>query len=174
MSLILSKCTTDQLGELAEISRSTFRDAFAHLNDPADFEAYMQKSFSDEAISKELGNPLSEFYLVYYHNRLAAYFKINKAGAQTDLQQPDSLELERIYVQKDFQGKRIGRWILDQLIEMAREKGFSTIWLGVWEENRDAIRFYELYGFKKFDQHPYYIGEDRQTDWLMRLDITTL
>ncbi|MGB5647238.1 MAG: GNAT family N-acetyltransferase, partial [Muriicola sp.] len=83
-------------------------------------------------------------------------------------------ELERIYVLTHYQGQGIGDWIMEQVIRLAKEAEKRFIWLGVWEKNTAAIRFYEKKGFIKFGKHPYYIGKDKQMDWLMKLDLTTL
>ena len=174
MRLSLQRCKTEHLNELVHLSRSTFQEAFAHLNDPVDFEHYLNSAFSRQAIFEELSNPASAFYFVYYETELAGYFKLNSAGAQTDLHDPESIEIERIYVHKDFQGRKIGQWMVDQIREIAFREEKKYLWLGVWEVNQAAIRFYQTNGFEKFGEHPYYIGKDKQTDWLMRCDITTL
>ena len=174
MELFLEKCQMHQLDDLVEISRSTFSEAFAHLNDPADFDSYLNRAFSSQTIAEELQNQDSFFYFAFYKTEIVGYFKLNKAQAQTDLQDEDSLEIERIYVDKKYQGRRIGAWMVTEIIKMAVQADFKFLWLGVWEVNQDAIRFYKAHGFKKFGEHPYFIGKDKQTDWLMRLDITTL
>ncbi len=102
---------------------------------------------------------------------ITGYFKINQGNAQTDIYDENAMELERIYILKNFQGKRLGAWALNKVLEFAKEGGAQYVWLGVWEHNSKAIRFYERHGFKKFGEHPYYIGNDRQNDWLMRFDI---
>ena len=174
MELFLEKCHLDHLDDLVNISRNTFTTAFAHLNDPADFESYLDQAFSKHQIKIELQNPDSSFYFVHCDDQLAGYYKLNQASAQTELQDEESFEIERIYVDQQFQGRKIGRWMITQIIDLAKKEGVKYLWLGVWEVNQDAIRFYQSRGFKKFGEHPYYIGKDKQTDWLMRLDITTL
>ena len=67
--------------------------------------------------------------------------------------------------------KGLVKAILDEIISLCRTKKVAFLWLGVWEANRAAIRFYERHGFKKFGEHPYFIGEDKQTDWLMKIEI---
>src|SRR5690606_32355470 len=119
-------------------------------------------------LEEELLTPDTSFYFVYLENELAAYFKLNEFLAQTDIREEKSLEIERIYVLKPFQGKRIGQSILKEIKGIARKKEKQFIWLGVWEQNSRAIRFYEREGFTKFGTHPYYIGRDKQTDWLLR------
>ncbi|MGB5238598.1 MAG: GNAT family N-acetyltransferase [Flavobacteriaceae bacterium] len=174
MELSLLKCTTDQLDVLVEISRSTFRDTFEHLNDPKDFHSYLETAFDKTKIENELKNSELSYYLVYNEGKTVAYFKVNRAATQTDIADTDSLELERIYVRREYQGLKIGNWIMAQIIYFAQKTGTEYLWLGVWEENQPAIRFYQKLGFIKFRKHAFYIGKDKQTDWLMRLDIPKL
>ncbi len=174
MKLSLTLCTQHHLDELVELSRTTFVHAFKDQNNPEDFQAYLQDAFSRDTLASELNNIHSSFYFVYYNSLLAGYFKLNRASAQTEMQDAHSTEIERIYVHRDFQGKGIGQWMMERIKEIGVDHNSTYIWLGVWEKNRDAIRFYETHGFKKFGEHPYYVGKDKQTDWLMKRDITTL
>ncbi len=171
MPLELFPCTPKELSLLVEIGRETFIDAFADANDPKDFENYIEEAFSKKGIQVELNHPDSFFYLVYSEGKLAGYFKLNYLNAQTDIKSKEGAELERIYVLKDFQNQHIGQWMLEEAIKLARSTGKDFLWLGVWEENPRAIRFYERNGFEKFGKHPYYIGTDKQMDWLMKLDL---
>lgn len=174
MHLSLTKCTGQHLEELLELSRTTFIDAFAHLNDPDDFQTYLDGAFSEITLKRELNNSNSTFYFVDYDEQRAGYFKLNTKNAQTDISDKSSMEIERIYVLREYQGKGIGRWMLAEIEKIATRDKLKYLWLGVWQKNTDAIGFYENLGFTKFGEHSFYIGKDNQTDWLMRLDITTL
>ena len=171
MYLRLQKCSIDHLDQLTKVSRKTFIDAFEADNDPKNFQDYINFAFDKNKLGKELINPNTSFYFVYTDNDLVGYFKLNESLAQTDIKAKESIELERIYVLHQFQGKKIGQWMLDRIKELAFRKGKSCLWLGVWQKNTKAIKFYEKHGFSKFDTHPYYIGKDKQTDWLMRFDL---
>lgn len=166
----LQKCSSSELDELVGISRKTFVDAFEKFNDPSDFKAYIAFAFNRKKILSELINDNSAFYFVYQRESLVGYFKLNSGGAQTDLKLEESIELERIYVLEEFQGKKAGQWMLDQAIDLAITDQKKFLWLGVWQKNKRAIRFYEKHGFVKFGTHPYYIGQDKQTDWLMKFE----
>ncbi len=111
------------------------------------------------------------FYLAYEAQELVGYFKLNVGEAQNETFETSSIELERIYVTSQHQNRGLGKHLLNQIISIVKTKAVSFLWLGVWEENKAAIKFYERHGFKKFSSHPYYIGKDKQTDWLMRLKI---
>jgi len=174
MQLHLQKCDLSHLDEIVQLSRKTFKDAFETENDPVDFSNYMDSAFHKDVISAQIQNNDSCFYFVKANSTTVGYFKLNENFAQTDLKLAHSVELERIYILERFQGEGIGSWMLDKIKQMGFNKGKRFLWLGVWEKNQRAIRFYERLGFIKFGTHPYFIGKDQQTDWLMRLDLTNL
>ncbi len=171
MSLSLEKCTKASLDALVYLSRKTFIDAFEAVNNPKDFKTYIDFAFNKDKIEKELICEDSDFYFVRRKEEVVGYFKINWNEAQTDIRLPESMELERIYVLESFQGQQIGEWILEEVKKIALRMRKQFVWLGVWQKNLAAIKFYERHGFVKFSTHPYYIGADKQTDWLMRCDI---
>jgi ribosomal protein S18 acetylase RimI-like enzyme len=170
-SLKYKKCDVHDLEILTDFSMKTFIDAFEKDNHADDFKSYVTSAFNEKQIECELLNADSEFYFVYSDNVIVAYFKINQNTAQAEPFGKGALELSRIYVLKDFQGNNYGANILQEIIKMAKEKHKIWLWLGVWQLNLNAVRFYERHGFSKFDMHSFYIGNDRQTDWLMRLDL---
>ena len=51
---------------------------------------------------------------------------------------------------------------------MPKKNGFSWAWLGVWEHNTKAQAFYNRYGFEKFSQHRFMVGQKVDTDWLLK------
>jgi ribosomal protein S18 acetylase RimI-like enzyme len=171
MPIRLQRCTIADLDQLREVSVKTFRDAFEKQNNPEDFQLYLQKAFNTDQLKGELLNPETIFYWAFAGNERVGYCKINEGSAQSELQDPDALELERIYVFKGYQGKGYGRSALNQILQLGREKAKNYLWLGVWEHNHRAIRFYKEYGFTTFDKHPYYIGSDRQMDWMMKIEL---
>lgn len=162
------KLSPEDLPELKEISRSTFYDAFAWGNNPDDLAAYLNATFSDENLRKELLNPLSEFYFAELEGKTVGYFKINLGDAQTDLKEEDGMELERIYVKKKFQNKKIGQKMLLTVMEMAIQRKMKYLWLGVWEKNEKAIQFYLRNDFVLEGEHSFMIGTDLQTDKIMK------
>jgi ribosomal protein S18 acetylase RimI-like enzyme len=171
MNLSFKICELDNLDTLIKISKETFVTAFKENNNPEDFDTYINEAFNLERIKYELLNPNSTFYFTYLEDNLVGYFKLNINDAQNEQFEARSMELERIYVLNAFQGQQIGKQMLEKTIELAKSKGMSFLWLGVWQENTNAVRFYERYHFKVFGEHPYYIGKDKQIDWLMKLDL---
>ncbi|MDF0706807.1 GNAT family N-acetyltransferase [Flagellimonas okinawensis] len=169
MSCSIQKCTKADLGTLVNLSKVTFRDAFESANDPNDFASYLHQAFHTDKMLSELLNPNSFFYFILNGEEVVGYFKLNIASAQTDLHDSRGMEIERIYVLSSHQGKSIGSWVLKEIKSLARGLNKDFLWLGVWEKNPNAIRFYQRHGFTKIGEHPYFIGSDEQTDWLMKL-----
>lgn len=168
--LILRKATFADLSALLEIAQTSFLQAFTEGNKPENVQAYLAQAFTSVQLEKEWRNPASTFLLASLEGKLVGYTKVNLAAAQSDVQDPESLEVARLYTVEEVWGKGVGQFLLDAAIEFAKEKGKTYVWLGVWEHNARAIRFYEKNGFKAFGSHPFPFGDEIQTDWLMRLD----
>lgn len=164
-------CNVDDLIALQEISYRTCHDTFAHLNTSSNMKAYLEKAFNYNQLRNELLNHNANFYFLYSEGELAGYLKINEYQVQTDIYDPKSIELERIYVKKAFQGKGLGRTLMDKATEVAIDRAKSYIWLGVWEKNDRAIQFYQDNGFYKTGEHSFFMGEEKQTDYIMKKDL---
>lgn len=168
MEITFKKCGLHHLEKLRALSRTTFVEAFKGANDPDDFQSYLRTAFSKTQLEHELKNPDSHFYFVNLSDETIGYLKINIGGAQSEFKDELGMELERIYVISSFQGQGFGEMMLDFVEAEAQGLKKAYLWLGVWERNTRAIKFYERNGYAKFDTHPYYIGKDKQTDWLLK------
>ena len=164
----VKKVRPPNVDTLLVLSRKTFYDAFEHLNNPEDFEAYTSKAFTREQLLSEIENPDCAFYFAVIDNEPVGYIKLNYRDAQAEFQEPDGVELSRIYIHANHQGKKIGNQLLDFAINKAIEDKMSYIWLGVWEHNHAAQRFYERNGFVKVGSHEFVVGSDVQMDLLMK------
>jgi ribosomal protein S18 acetylase RimI-like enzyme len=155
---------------LQEISKKTFFETFASSNTAEDMEKYLSTNFSNEKLTVELSEANSLFYFAVTDAKVIGYLKLNFGQAQTEMLAENALEIERIYVLKDFLGKQIGQILYEKALQIAREKQVSFVWLGVWEKNTRAIAFYQKNGFVKIGTHIFKLGNDEQTDFIMKLD----
>jgi len=171
MQLYYKLCNIKNLEKLINISRTTYNDAFRENNTEKNMKEYLESAFSKSKMIKELKEKNTEFYFAYLNNIIVGYFKINSDQAQTDINDKLSIELERFYILKEFQRKKLGDQMIKKVISIAEKKEKEYIWLGVWEKNDKAISFYREYGFVKFGEHPYILGQDVQTDYLMKLNV---
>lgn len=132
---------------------------------------YLDEGFSIEKLTTELNNQSSEFYFATFGDEIVGYLKLNFGQSQTELKDNKALEIERIYVVKDFHGKGVGQLLYEKAIKIARQVDADYVWLGVWEENPRAINFYKKNGFVEFDRHIFRLGDDEQIDIMMKLQL---
>lgn len=172
-SISIVPASTDDLIKLQIISRTTFAQTFEEHNNPEDMQAYLNSSFSIEKLTEELNNRNAEFFFAINHeiNEVVGYLKVNTGDAQSEKMDSNAFEIERIYVDKAYFGKKVGQLLFDKAIEMAKSKNKSFVWLGVWEENHRALAFYTKNGFIPFDKHIFKLGNDEQTDIMMKLTL---
>jgi ribosomal protein S18 acetylase RimI-like enzyme len=156
---------------LQELSVQTYYDTFKKTSDRKDMQQYLDTAFPTRKLMDELKNPNCLFYLAYWDSELVGYMKLNLEEAQTDVKDPDALEIERFYVLKWFQRNKIGSRMMEKALEVAKEYKKSYLWLGVWEHNHKAQRFYQHAGFRVIGQHPFQMGSKMETDLLMRKDL---
>lgn len=167
----IRKLNIDDLETLINLSIQTFKETFSEVNTEEDMQKYLDENLSIEKLKSELENPNSEFYFVENNDEILGYLKLNFKAAQTEKLEENHFEIERIYVLKAFLGQKIGQILFDKALEIGKEKKLEYVWLGVWEENHRAIRFYEKNGFEIFGKHDFTLGEDVQTDLLMKMKI---
>ena len=156
---------------LQQISRQTFSETFADVNSPENIRKYLEVDLSIERLRQEITTPGSRFFFAMAGEEVAGYLKLNTGDAQTEIKTADSIEIERIYVLKSFQGMEIGKFLLRAAFDIARSEGFRLIWLGVWEKNHKAIGFYLKNGFVEFGEHTFILGDEEQRDVLMKCEV---
>lgn len=173
MDIAIKNVTANDVSKLQEIGRKTFQETFAGSNSEENMAKYLEEGFSVDKLTKEINNENSEFYFALAGNNVIGYLKLNFGNSQTELQNEKGLEIERIYVLQQYHGLKVGQILYEKAIELAKEKNMDFIWLGVWEENPRAIRFYKKNGFTEFDRHIFKLGDDEQTDIMMKKFLNT-
>ncbi|MGI5901711.1 MAG: GNAT family N-acetyltransferase [Desulfitobacteriia bacterium] len=169
--MIIKKCSLEDLPSLQEISIKTYYDTFKGTCRAENMQAFLNKAYNLEKLKKELLNPNSIFKFLYADGELAGYLKTNEFPSQTDIQDPESLEVERLYLKKEFHNQGLGKELMEEAIKIAREKEKAYLWLGVWENNEKAKRFYKKQGFYLIGEHPFIVGDEEQTDLILRKDL---
>lgn len=171
MDIQITPVAIENIVDLQQISIQTFVETFATSNIEENMKKYLEEGFAIEKLMTEIGNPSSEFYFAKIEDQVVGYLKINFNNAQTEKQHENAMEIERIYVKASFQGKKVGQLLYNHALQIARNKNLQYVWLGVWEENSRAIEFYKKNGFVAFDKHIFKLGDDEQTDIMMKLQL---
>jgi ribosomal protein S18 acetylase RimI-like enzyme len=167
----INKIGIEQIEQLQQIGRQTFSETFAESNTAENMAKYLEEAYAHEKLKAELSDPNSVFYFAMMGQDVIGYLKLNFGASQTELNHNDALEIERIYVAKAFHGKKVGQLLFDKAIQVAKEQHLAYVWLGVWENNKRAIQFYTKNGFIEFDQHVFVLGDEAQTDIMMKLQL---
>ena len=167
----ITSLTVSDVSILRGIARDTFIETFSEANKAEDIDRYLAKNFSEDQLSRELSNPNSFFYVAEVNGHVVGYLKLNTAHAQTEPQAADALEIERIYVLGSYHGGGVGQALYHHAMSVAEDRKASYVWLGVWEHNHRALRFYEKNGFIAFGTHIFQLGNDQQTDILMKKSV---
>ena len=170
-NISIKKVELKDIEKLQKIGRQTFFETFSKSNSEENMQKYLDEGFSIEKLTTELTDSNAEFYFAVLDLEVIGYLKLNFGDSQTELKDNKALEIERIYVSKEFHGKSVGQLLYDKAIEVAKQKNADYVWLGVWEDNPRAISFYKKNGFVEFDKHIFKLGNDEQIDIMMKLNL---
>lgn len=153
---------------IADLSRTTFYQAFAKDNTESDMELFMNEQFTKECLIKEVEESAGIFLIAYDADEAVGYARIR---VDNKLKHEAAIEVARIYALDKAIGKGAGKALMENCLQIAKDMQMKSIWLGVWEKNERAIAFYQKWGFEKFGEHEFLLGTDLQTDYLMKKNL---
>ena len=173
LKIHIRQADPDDAEMLADLSYKTFWDAFHDhpKNAPEDLADYMRKAFSLEQIRRELAEENSIFLVAEIGGDPAGYAKLMLGSREDGINADMPIELNRLYSKQEFLGKGVGARLMDECFRIAKENDCDVMWLGVWEYNPRAQKFYEKYGFREVGRHVFQLGSDAQIDLLMQKEL---
>jgi diamine N-acetyltransferase len=170
--LVIRHARAEDAALLAELGARTFAETFGADNRPEDMTAYLISSFGGAQLAAELADPNSFFLFAEMQGVAAGYAKLRAGVAHESVRGKKPIELERLYVSLEWLGRGVGAGLMQVCIDEAMQKGYRTIWLGVWEHNHRARAFYRKWNFREVGEHIFQLGDDPQTDILMERSLT--
>ncbi len=170
-SLKIRLAKTADVDTLLELSANTFYQAFAGQNTTANMAAYMTSAFTAAQLTEELKDPSCIFFLAFIEDEAVGYSKLRKSKAPKELKEVKAIEIHRLYVLGKMVGRKIGKALMEKCLEIAKRENYEVVWLGVWEKNTHAVNFYKSFGFEVFSSHVFKLGDEYQTDFLMKKEI---
>jgi ribosomal protein S18 acetylase RimI-like enzyme len=135
-------------------------------------DKFMNEQFTRQKLIDEVKQPWHIFFIAFINNEPVGYVKMREGAVPSGLATQSCIEIARIYSVQHKIGKGVGRKLMQTCHDIAKQKKKKIIWLGVWEKNQRAIDFYTGWGFEKFGEHDFILGDDLQTDWLMKKTLT--
>lgn len=167
----ITEVSINDVKNLQRVSQRAFYDTFSDSSSKSNMEKFLNTNYSIQNLTNELNEPNSKFYFVYHQKQIAGYIKINLNHAQTEAYGDDYLEVERIYLLKEFQGSGLGSELMNYAIKLAQSLNKKYIWLGVWEHNTKALKFYHKFNFIEKSLHNYSVGTDIFKDLILIKEI---
>lgn len=153
---------------LSDLGRRLFADTFAADNKPANIEAFLNDAYTLNHQQRELNDASMHTFMAFDKDVPVGFSQLRENKDVYDfVGDKEAIELQRIYVDKAYAGQGIGKTLLNACLQKAKELNKNTMWLGVWEFNPNAIKFYERQGFQTVGSHIFKVGEQEDTDNVM-------
>jgi ribosomal protein S18 acetylase RimI-like enzyme len=171
-SLVIRPGKPRDAGLLAELGARTFSDTFAADNTPADMAVYLASAFNPEQQASELADPQCLFQIAETNGEAVGYAMVRSGNVLADVTGDKPIEIVRLYVSRESLGSGVGAALMEACIGEAKQRGYQTLWLGVWENNHRARAFYRRWNFREVGTHVFHLGDDPQTDILMQRTIS--
>lgn len=152
---------------LAELSATSFHQAFDGSSKQENVDDYVNAAFNPAQLAQELRDPHATFGVAELHGQAIGYYKLVAGEVPDCVPDQNAIELARLYVRQEFIAQKIGAALMQRALDEARAQGFMTIFLGVWEHNHRAQAFYKKWDFARVGEHIFQMGDDAQTDWWM-------
>lgn len=127
----------------------------------------MSAAFNEAQLAKELADAQASFFLIENNHETIGYLKLCEGEVPECVSNPRAIELARLYVRQEFIAQKIGAMLMQKALDEARQRGYDTIFLGVWEHNERAKAFYQKWRFTRVGEHVFQMGDDPQIDWWM-------
>lgn len=156
---------------IVSLGQKTFVETYGDTNNKQTVAAYVDKMFNHEKISAELITFGERFFIAYVGDLPVGFTKLSENKKPKGLNGKKKIQLERIYVLKEYQGFKIGTELIEKVLEVVKEEDYKIVWLSVWQKNNKAIQFYQSAGFVIYDTDVFQFGNEVHDDFLMKKEI---
>ena len=171
MNLSIRQADISDANIISALGMTTFYEAYFEQDESSDLANYVLESFSPAQIKNELNNTDSIFFIAELNGKAVGYAKLRENSTVDCLKNENAVELHRIYILERTKGKGVGGKLLNRCFEAARARGYETIWLGVWEQNSAALKFYEKLGFVKAGELQFPYGKAVGTNYVLKIEL---
>ena len=150
---------------LSIMAKQTFFDTFTGTCTEEDMEVFLEQYYNEAALQKELDDGI-EFFFAEISGEPAGYLSFrDEAPTFPEIKGSSAIEIKRFYVNKEHHGKGVAHFMMHFFLDHAIAQGYDVAFLGVWEFNFRAQKFYHKYGFVSTQhRHDFPIGDTPQTD----------
>lgn len=167
-SVTLRRAGSNDAREMARLGAATFTETFGHLYSAGDLQTFLDESHSEEAWAAKLSNPAMGIWLAELDGEPIGFIAVGPCKLPVESLEPDAGEIQQLYVLKAHHNRRLGSQLMDVGLEWLRQEGREPLYIGVWSENLGAQRFYGRYGFEKFAEYGFPVGETVDREFILK------
>lgn len=164
----IRKAKIEEVAAVRELAIEVYTDTFAEHNTKENMEAFFNDTYTLEKFQNEFHEPNSALYVAVDDLKIVGFLRLRLSDEVNKYLGTNHIELHRLYVHRDYHGSAVARMFMDESLKYAKAKKYEWMWLGVWEKNFRAQKFYAKWGFDRFSEHVFQMGDDPQTDWLLK------
>ncbi|SJX65297.1 uncharacterized protein SRS1_16120 [Sporisorium reilianum f. sp. reilianum] len=174
ISYTISTATASDAAEIAALGGSVLHESFGYSLPAQDTDDYLKTSYSTDRIQSEVQDPTTYLFYVARDgstDQLLGFVQLNRTSHEPCLRvkPPHTIQVQRIYTHSKAQGRGVGSQLMAKALSYAVEQGYKAIWLGVWQDNLKAQKFYlQTHGFERVGSHDFTMGSCMQTDWILQ------
>ncbi len=169
--LVIEKAGPDDATLIVDVARKTFVETYSELGIRNNMGTYMEDYFTNEKIRAELSREDLHFYIARFNGQPIGFTKLRNDRLPKGITGKKCLEIERIYVLKDYQRHSGGKELMNVIKKMARDSLYQVIWLQIWQKNEKAVQFYRKSGFVVYETTVFNFYEEIHNDFLLRFDL---
>lgn len=173
MATSIRRATVSDVNILAALGTTTCYEAYFELDPSQDLADYCARIYSPENVQTEFNDPNSTYLIAEINDRAVGFVKLRENKPVECVDGENAIELQRIYVLERVKGSGVGKALLDSSISIGRERGYMQLWLGVWDQNLPAQRFYERIGMKRVGNTVFNDGKNDFINYVFAIDIET-
>ena len=158
--------------ELSTLMRRTFLAANGHCCTPENMAAFLESKYRTELQAREIRDPDTLTLIVEQDGQWAGFAQLRWGTTPpAEVELLPAVELGRIYLDAAFHGRGIAAQLVANLLVAASLRGSRSVWLSVWQEAPQAIRFYKKHGFEIVGRTVFMVGDDPKDDWVMTQEL---
>jgi len=164
-ALCIRRATIDDAAALSAFAARVFIETFGDENNPDDLTEHVESTYNIDRQSAELRDEDTATWLIEREDAtLIAYLQMCRKRVPPCVTGRNPVEIYRFYVDHSAHGTGLAHTLMSTAFAQARAWDGDVVWLGVWEHNPRAMKFYRKFGFADVGSVDFYVGPDRQTD----------
>jgi ribosomal protein S18 acetylase RimI-like enzyme len=163
---------TPLLRRLLPVARRIFSETFGADYDPVEFERFCDSVYlPGGSMAQDFETRGVRWQLAAIRGEPIGYAKLTPLRAPFPNAARGAVELQQIYVVREWHGRGVANRLMDWGLNAARALGAPEVYLTVFDHNERAKRFYARHGFEDVGRCTFQLGDRIDDDRIWRLTL---